>query len=79
VESVITQLQAEHRRGRVNVGIDGITGEIIDVFATGILELGVVKQQIIKTATEFVCCLLRIDDVILFEPLQKYIKPPTPF
>jgi len=45
-------------------GIDARKGKIADMYAQDIVEPVVVKEQIIKSATETACMILRIDDVI---------------
>lgn len=62
---VMTKLRAAHAGGaNVTTGIDGITGDIADVVALGVLEAYQVKVQGFKTAVESACMLLRIDDVL---------------
>jgi chaperonin GroEL (HSP60 family) len=45
-------------------GIGIFDGGIIDTYERGIFEPLAVKEQIIKSATEAACMILRIDDVI---------------
>ncbi|EZG43611.1 putative chaperonin containing T-complex 1 gamma subunit, tcpg protein [Gregarina niphandrodes] len=56
-------------------GIDGVTGEIVDVTAKGIWDTYRVKTQMIKTAIECAAMLIRVDDVLsgIGKP-----KEPTP-
>lgn len=75
----ITQLRARHASSfggdaehkhedvefaKCNVGIDGTTGEIVDMQDLGIWEPYSVKVQTIKTAIESACMILRIDDIV---------------
>lgn len=63
----ITQLRAKHATDPVafqTLGIDGLKGEIADMKNLGIWEPLSVKAQIFKTAVEFACMLLRVDDVV---------------
>lgn len=71
----ITQLRAKHAEAyeqaqkdgvpvRCTYGINGITGEIVDMKELGIWEPLSVKLQTIKTAIESACMILRIDDIV---------------
>jgi T-complex protein 1 subunit gamma len=71
----ITQLRAKHAEAyeqglrdgiptRCTFGINGITGEIVDMKELGIWEPLSVKLQTIKTAIESACMILRIDDIV---------------
>eukprot|EP00567_Pseudictyota_dubia_P017464 CAMPEP_0197447954 /NCGR_PEP_ID=MMETSP1175-20131217/15600_1 /TAXON_ID=1003142 /ORGANISM="Triceratium dubium, Strain CCMP147" /LENGTH=573 /DNA_ID=CAMNT_0042979535 /DNA_START=48 /DNA_END=1769 /DNA_ORIENTATION=+ len=53
-------------RGKIppcNWGIDGTTGELVDMEVLGVWEPYSVKVQTIKTAIESACMILRIDDI----------------
>jgi len=75
----VTQLRAKHaaaldeaaKGGKddgdippCNWGIDGTTGELVDMEVLGIWEPYSVKVQTIKTAIESACMILRIDDIV---------------
>lgn len=62
---VLTELRAKHstKQGK-HFGVDGKTGDIVDMNKYGIWEPFVVKLQTIKTAIESSSMLLRIDDVV---------------
>ncbi len=60
----ITQLRAKHANGQHTWGIDGLTGNIVDMKQYGIWEPLAVKAQTIKTAVESACLLLRVDDIV---------------
>jgi len=47
-----------------NYGIDGNTGEIINMENGGIWEPFLVKIQTLKTSIESACLILRIDDIV---------------
>jgi len=65
VVRLLTELRAKHsQEGGVFYGIDGNKGVITDVRDIGIWEPILVKNQVIKTAIESACMLLRIDDVV---------------
>ena len=60
----IISLRAKQNSGRKGTGINAREGKIGDMNSLNILEPLVVKEQIIKSATETACMILRIDDVI---------------
>jgi archaeal chaperonin len=60
----ITDLRAKQSKGSKWTGIDVRSGKIADVSKLEIFEPIVVKEQIIKSATEVASMILRIDDVI---------------
>ncbi|MBT3573329.1 MAG: thermosome subunit [Nitrosopumilus sp.] len=57
-------LRSKHNQGQKWTGIDAKNTKIADMMAINVLEPIVVKEQIIKSATEAACMILRIDDVI---------------
>ena len=65
VVRIITELRAKHAvKGNANFGIDGNARKISDMSENNIWEPVAVKNQVIKTAIEASCLLLRIDDVV---------------
>ena len=60
----IISLRAKQNSGKKGSGINAREGKIGDMNSLSILEPLVVKQQIVKSATETACMILRIDDVI---------------
>ncbi len=58
------ELRAEHKAGKVWVGIDAISGTKADMMEKEVVEPLVVKEQIVKSATEVASMILRIDDII---------------
>lgn len=61
----LTALRAKHTAdGNASWGVDGDTGEIVDMNKLGIWEPLSVKQQTYKTAVETAILLLRIDDIV---------------
>lgn len=65
VVRTITELRAKHaERGNSTFGIDGNTKKISDMTIQNVWEPISVKFQVIKTAIEASCLLLRIDDVV---------------
>ena len=60
----IIALRAKQSGGKKSIGINAREGKIGNMYALDIVEPRVVKEQIIKSATETSCMILRIDDVI---------------
>ena len=63
IDSIIA-LRAKQNNGQKTIGINAREGKIGDVYSLDIVEPLSVKEQIIKSATEAACMILRIDDVI---------------
>ena len=57
-------LRSKQNQGQKWTGIDAKNTKIADMMAINVVEPIVVKEQIIKSATEAACMILRIDDVI---------------
>lgn len=65
VVRVLTQLRARHaEEGGLWFGVDGRRGVVADMRELGVWEPFLVKSQVVKTAIESCCMLLRIDDVV---------------
>ena len=60
----MANLRAKQNHGQKWTGIDARNMKIADMMAINVVEPIVVKEQIIKSATEAACMILRIDDVI---------------
>lgn len=61
----LTALRAKHSQdGNQSWGVDGNTGELVDMKQLGIWEPLAVKLQTYKTAIETAILLLRIDDIV---------------
>ncbi|KAF7370807.1 T-complex protein 1 subunit gamma [Mycena sanguinolenta] len=56
--------QAKHANGENSWGINGDTGELVDMKSYGLYESASVKIQTFKTAIEAARMLLRVDDVV---------------
>jgi len=63
IDTIIT-LRANQSNGKHTVGINAKESKIGNMLSLDIVEPLVVKEQIIKSATEVACMILRIDDVI---------------
>ena len=60
----MANLRAKQNQGRKWTGIDARNTKIADMLSIDVVEPIAVKEQIIKSATEAACMILRIDDVI---------------
>ena len=63
IDTMVT-LRAKHSEGKKWTGINAKEGKVSDMLSQNIVEPVVVKEQIIKSATEAASMILRIDDVI---------------
>jgi thermosome len=63
IDTLIT-LRANQSAGKQTTGINAKEGKVGNTFSLDIVEPLAVKEQIIKSATEAACMILRIDDVI---------------
>lgn len=82
VVRTITELRAKHaEKGNVAIGIDGNKKKIMNMEEMNVWEPVAVKNQVLKTAIEASCLLLRIDDVVSGVKRKEKEKPqsaPTP-
>jgi len=62
--NTIISLRAKQNSGKKGSGINAREGKVGDMYSLNIVEPLVVKEQIVKSATETACMILRIDDVI---------------
>ncbi|XP_055330495.1 T-complex protein 1 subunit gamma-like [Paramacrobiotus metropolitanus] len=60
----LTALRAKHSTAGGTWGVNGTTGEIVDMKEYGVWEPLAVKMQTYKTAVETAILLLRIDDIV---------------
>ncbi len=63
---------AEHNNGRVHswYGVDTAERKVKEMYTQGVIEPLVVKEQVIKTASEVASLLLRVDEVIMRKPVM---------
>ena len=61
--NILVDLRAKHVKGEIWSGVNP-EGGVKDMAKLGVYEPLVVKEQIIKSASEVACMILRIDDVI---------------
>jgi len=72
----MTELRAKESKGSKWFGVDVRNTVVADMFKQNVLEPVIVKEQIIKSATEAACMLLRIDDVIASSKSKTPSPPP---
>ena len=60
----LTTLRSRQLKGHKSTGIDVMRGKVADMKSSDIIEPLLVKNQIISSAAEAACMILRIDDVI---------------
>ncbi len=61
---MIVNLKSDHEKGKKWSGIDIFDGKVKDMYGLGVYEPAAVKEQAIKSASEAVTMILKIDDVI---------------
>jgi thermosome len=64
--------------GKVRYGVDVLNGKVADLASKNIYEPLLVKEQIIKSATEAASMILRIDNVIAASKSKGAGQPPQP-
>eukprot|EP01104_Vermistella_antarctica_P007105 TRINITY_DN1783_c0_g1_i1.p1 TRINITY_DN1783_c0_g1~~TRINITY_DN1783_c0_g1_i1.p1 ORF type:complete len:567 (+),score=155.77 TRINITY_DN1783_c0_g1_i1:96-1703(+) len=65
----ITRLQAAHIAGDVSHGIDiEEEGDLVNAVDKGIFDNLAVKQQAVRLATNAICTILRVDEIIMARP-----------
>jgi len=60
----LVEMTSQHKEGNVHAGLNVFTGDIVDMWESGIVEPLRVKTQAISSAAESAVMILRIDDVI---------------
>ena len=61
---ILVELRSHHEKGELWAGVDVFNGKVGDMAELNVYEPLVVKEQIIKSASEVASMILRIDDVI---------------
>ncbi len=72
---IISELRARHEKGEVWAGVGVLSGKVEDMKKIAVFEPLAVKKQIIKSASEAACMILKIDDMIAAGKMK---APPTP-
>lgn len=75
---ILVDLRSRHEKGKIWAGIDAIEGRVTDMSKIDVYEPLVVKEQIIKAASEAASMILRIDDVIAASKSAGAGMPPMP-
>ena len=74
IVDTIVQLRnknSEHNNGRVHLwyGVDAIERKVKEMYSQDVIEPLVVKEQVIKTASEVATLLIRVDEVVMRKPV----------
>jgi archaeal chaperonin len=72
------QLRTKSSTGKVRYGVDVLEGKVADLASKDVYEPLLVKEQIIKSATETASMILRIDNVIAASKSKGAGAPPGP-
>jgi thermosome len=72
------QLRTKSSTGKVRYGVDVLEGKVADLASKDVYEPLLVKEQIIKSATETASMILRIDNVIAASKSKGGGAPPGP-
>lgn len=72
------QLRTKSSTGKVRFGVDVLESKVADLASKDVYEPLLVKEQIIKSATETACMILRIDNVIAASKSKGGGAPPGP-
>ena len=81
MDIIDTQVQLRAKvssSGKVRYGVDVLNGKVADLASKNIYEPLLVKEQIIKSATEAASMILRIDNVIASSKSKGAGQPPQP-
>jgi chaperonin GroEL (HSP60 family) len=81
MDIIDTQVQLRAKSGstgKVRYGVDVLEGKVADVASKNVYEPLLVKEQIIKSATEAASMILRIDNVITASKSKGTGAPPRP-
>ncbi len=71
---ILVELRAAHEQGKVSYGIDVYEGKVKDMYELGVIEPLKVKKHAVAAAAEAAIAILRIDDVIAAQKLEKEKK-----
>jgi archaeal chaperonin len=72
----MAELRARHAGGGKWYGVEAREGKVKDMYEEGVFEPLSVKEQVVKSATEAACMILRIDDVIAATKTKAPSGPP---
>jgi thermosome len=72
----MAEVKAKQNKGAKWTGVNVRTTTVTDMFKQNVLEPLAIKEQIVKSATEAACMILRIDDVIAASKSKMPAGPP---
>ncbi|MCJ7632222.1 TCP-1/cpn60 chaperonin family protein [Candidatus Bathyarchaeota archaeon] len=75
---ILVDLRSRHEKGEIWAGIDAMEGRVTNMSEIDVYEPLIVKEQIIKAASEAASMILRIDDVIAASKSAGAGMPPRP-
>jgi chaperonin GroEL (HSP60 family) len=75
---ILVELRSRHQKGEKWAGVGVMEGEVRDMAKMDVYEPLVVKLQMLKSASELTCMVLRIDDVIAAGKSAAPGGPPPP-
>ena len=75
---ILVELRSRHEKGEKWAGVNAMEGRVSDMSKLDVYEPLVVKEQIIKAASEAASMILRIDDVIAASKSAGGGMPPRP-
>lgn len=64
---IVTELRKQHAEGHVGAGINIKKGAVTDMYAMNVLQPLLVSTSAISLATETVCMILKVDDLIVVQ------------
>ena len=76
--NILVELRSKHEKGDIWAGVDPFEGKVKDMTKLNVYEPLVVKEQIIKAASEAATMILRVDDVIAGGKSRAPAGPPMP-
>jgi chaperonin GroEL (HSP60 family) len=73
---ILSELRSRHDAGETWAGLEVREGKVRDMSKVGVFEPLTVKKQIIKSASEAACMILKIDDIIAAGKMKAPPGPP---
>jgi chaperonin GroEL (HSP60 family) len=74
---IMVDLRAKHEKPENTwMGVDAVTGKVEDMLKQNVVEPLRTKLQVIRSATEAACMILRIDDVVSSKGSAPSGRPP---
>jgi chaperonin GroEL (HSP60 family) len=76
---IMVDLRAKHEKPENTwMGVDAVTGKVEDMLKQNVVEPLRTKLQVIRSATEAACMILRIDDVVSSKGMKASGPPGMP-